>query len=202
MALLNTQIATSTASFVWMLLDTTLRGQPSVLGMLSGAVSGLVAITPACGFVDPTGAFFIGFLAGPMCYYGARLKHSFGYDDALDAFGVRTLILNTIIAKRIDFFATGSCNWRCRGRDTPCFLCGRFGMISNKSIQICVISYFVAEWRSEWNILWWSRSTIGDTNVRNRYLWWMVSIRLLLSVEICRYAAGSSGHRPRRRGRA
>ena len=85
-----------------MLLDTTLRGQPSVLGMLSGAVSGLVAITPACGFVDPTGAFFIGFLAGPMCYYGARLKHSFGYDDALDAFGVRTLILNTIIAKRID----------------------------------------------------------------------------------------------------
>ena len=87
-ALLNTQIATSAASFVWMLLDTHVRGQPGVLGMLSGAVSGLVAITPACGFVDPTGAFFIGFVAGPVCYYGARLKHSFGYDDALDAFGV------------------------------------------------------------------------------------------------------------------
>jgi len=87
-AMLTTQIATGTASLTWMLTEWAVRKQPSVLGMVSGAIAGLVCITPACGFVDQTGAFVIGFLAGPWCYFGAQLKHKLGYDDALDAFGV------------------------------------------------------------------------------------------------------------------
>ena len=63
--------------------------KPSVLGIVSGAVAGLVAVTPAAGFVNPTGAFIIGIVAGILCYFAAvRLKHAFGYDDSLDAFGV------------------------------------------------------------------------------------------------------------------
>lgn len=77
--MINTQIATSTAALAWMLLEWGVRKRPSVLGMLSGAISGLVAITPACGYVNQTGAFFIGLIAGPVCYYGASLKHSLGY---------------------------------------------------------------------------------------------------------------------------
>jgi Amt family ammonium transporter len=65
------------------------RGKPSVLGIVSGAVAGLVAITPASGFVEPGGALAIGIAAGVGCYWGATsLKHVMGYDDSLDAFGV------------------------------------------------------------------------------------------------------------------
>lgn len=88
MAGLNTQIATSMAAMTWMITEWIIFKKPSVLGMLSGAVAGLVAITPACGWVDQTGAFFIGFLAGPWCFACARIKNYAGYDDALDAFGV------------------------------------------------------------------------------------------------------------------
>jgi len=84
-----TQIATATAALAWMFAEWIARGKPSVLGIISGAVAGLVAITPASGFVDPRGALVIGIAAGIACYWGATgLKHMFGYDDSLDAFGV------------------------------------------------------------------------------------------------------------------
>jgi len=89
MAMAVTQIATATAALAWMFVEWALKGKPSVLGICSGAVAGLVAITPASGFVDPRGALIIGVAAGVICYWGATgLKHAFGYDDALDAFGV------------------------------------------------------------------------------------------------------------------
>jgi ammonium transporter, Amt family len=89
MAMAVTQIATATAALTWMFVEWALKGKPSVLGICSGAVAGLVAITPASGFVDPRGALIIGIAAGVLCYWGATgLKHAFGYDDALDAFGV------------------------------------------------------------------------------------------------------------------
>jgi Amt family ammonium transporter len=89
MAMAVTQIATATAALAWMFVEWGLRGKPSVLGICSGAVAGLVAITPASGFVDPTGALIIGIVAGLGCYWGATgLKHMMGYDDSLDAFGV------------------------------------------------------------------------------------------------------------------
>ncbi len=89
MAMAVTQIATATAALTWMFVEWIARGKPSVLGIISGAVAGLVAITPASGFVDPRGALVIGIAAGIACYWGATgLKHMFGYDDSLDAFGV------------------------------------------------------------------------------------------------------------------
>src|SRR6201999_1028918 len=89
MAMLVTQIATAVAAFTWMLVEWALKGKPTVVGICSGAVAGLVAITPASGFVGPLGAFVIGIAAGVVCYWGCTgLKHMFGYDDALDAFGV------------------------------------------------------------------------------------------------------------------
>jgi ammonium transporter, Amt family len=89
MAMAVTQIATAAAALTWMFVEWALRGKPSVLGIISGAVAGLVAITPASGFVAPSGALAIGVAAGIACYWGATgLKHALGYDDSLDAFGV------------------------------------------------------------------------------------------------------------------
>jgi Amt family ammonium transporter len=89
MAMAVTQIATAAAALSWMFTEWLLRKKPSVLGIISGAVGGLVAITPASGFVAPGGALIIGIVAGIACYWGAVwLKHVGGYDDSLDAFGV------------------------------------------------------------------------------------------------------------------
>ncbi|RAU23999.1 ammonia channel protein [Paramagnetospirillum kuznetsovii] len=89
MAMTVTQIATAAAAMSWMLAEWILRKKPSALGIISGAVAGLVAITPASGFVDPKGALIIGLIAGVVCYWGATgLKHALKYDDSLDAFGV------------------------------------------------------------------------------------------------------------------
>jgi ammonium transporter, Amt family len=92
MAMAVTHIATATAGFTWMLVEWFMRGKPTVIGICSGAVAGLVAITPASGFVGPMGAFCIGIAAGLVCYWGCTgLKHMFGYDDALDTFGVHAV---------------------------------------------------------------------------------------------------------------
>ncbi len=89
MAMAVTQIATAAAALSWMSAEWILRKKPSALGIISGAVAGLVAITPASGFVDPKGALIIGLVAGVICYWGATgLKHALKYDDSLDAFGV------------------------------------------------------------------------------------------------------------------
>ncbi len=89
MAMVVTQIATATAALTWMFVEWMHRGKPSVLGIVSGAVAGLVAITPASGYVDPSGALYIGLAAGAACYWGAVvLKNAMGYDDSLDVFGV------------------------------------------------------------------------------------------------------------------
>ncbi len=89
MAMLVTQIATASASLAWMGTEWLISKRPSVLGMTSGAIAGLVAITPASGFVDPMGALFIGIIAGVACYFASvSLKKAFGYDDSLDVWGI------------------------------------------------------------------------------------------------------------------
>jgi len=89
MAMAVTQIATAGAAIAWMFVEWLAKGKPSVLGIASGAVAGLVAITPASGFVGPMGSLIIGLIAGVACFWGATsLKHMMGYDDSLDAFGV------------------------------------------------------------------------------------------------------------------
>ncbi len=89
MAMMATQIATATAALGWMFAEWISKGKPSVLGIASGAVAGLVAITPASGYVGPTPAVVIGLVAGVVCFLAATsLKSALGYDDSLDAFGV------------------------------------------------------------------------------------------------------------------
>jgi Amt family ammonium transporter len=89
MAMTVTQIATAVAGFTWMLVEWIARGKPTVIGICSGAVAGLVAITPASGFVGPVGSMVIGVAAGVFCYWGVTgLKRILGQDDALDCFGV------------------------------------------------------------------------------------------------------------------
>ena len=89
MAMAVTHISTATAGFTWMLIEWSSHGKPRVLGIATGAVAGLVAITPASGYVGPVGALVIGLSAGALCYWGANgLKRQFGYDDSLDVFGV------------------------------------------------------------------------------------------------------------------
>jgi Amt family ammonium transporter len=92
MAMTVTQIATAAAALAWMFTEWIVRGKPSILAIISGAVAGLVAITPASGWVDPTGALVIGIAAGIICAWAVMwLKARLGYDDALDAFGVHAV---------------------------------------------------------------------------------------------------------------
>ncbi len=92
MAMAVTQIAAAAAAISWMVIEWISRGKPSVLGIVSGAVAGLVAITPASGYVDPSAALIIGLVAGLVCYWGAvLLKPKLGYDDSLDVFAVHGL---------------------------------------------------------------------------------------------------------------
>jgi len=88
-AFLSTHVATATAAFTWALLDWTINKKPTVIGICTGAVAGLVAITPAAGFVGVLGAVVIGIIVAVVCYFMVSVvKHKFGYDDSLDAFGV------------------------------------------------------------------------------------------------------------------
>lgn len=84
-----TQVATAAAGLTWALVEWWHNGSPTVLGTVTGAIGGLVAITPACGFVSPMSAILIGLMAGLLCYLAvAVIKGKLGYDDSLDAFGV------------------------------------------------------------------------------------------------------------------
>jgi Amt family ammonium transporter len=92
MAMAVTQIAAAAAGLAWMIVEWMHHKKPTLLGVVSGAVAGLVAITPASGFVGPMGALFIGLIAGVICYWGAAfLKPKLGYDDSLDVFAVHGL---------------------------------------------------------------------------------------------------------------
>jgi Amt family ammonium transporter len=122
LALSTTQIATGAAGMSWMMTEWALKGKPTVMGVISGAVSGLVCITPACGFVDHNGAIIMGFICGIVCSFSVRLKHKLGYDDALDAFGVHgvggvlgALLTGLFASPKLNNFYPG-----CPIKDEPC----------------------------------------------------------------------------------
>ncbi|MFD0893278.1 ammonium transporter [Luteolibacter ambystomatis] len=109
-AFMTTTLAAATAGFVWALIEGVHRGKPSVLGFCSGVVAGLVVITPACGFVTANGAMIIGLLAGLIPYiFVTILKGKFGYDDALDTFGVHA-VGGTLGAIVTGFLASSDAN--------------------------------------------------------------------------------------------
>ncbi|MCK2221589.1 ammonium transporter [Actinomadura sp. ATCC 31491] len=104
LAFMNTQIATAVAAGAWLVVEKLRDGHATSLGVASGAVAGLVAITPACGFVDPWAAMVIGLLAGAICAYAVGLKYKLGYDDSLDVVGVH-LVGGVIGAVSLGFLA-------------------------------------------------------------------------------------------------
>jgi Amt family ammonium transporter len=141
MAMAVTQIAAAAAALAWVFAEWVLRGHPSVLGIVSGAVAGLVAITPAAGFVNPGGALVIGLAGGIGCYLGSTtLKNALGYDDALDAFGVHG-IGGAIGALLTGVFATMAI----KGGDVPVgFIDGNSGQILTQIEGILVTIAYVA----------------------------------------------------------
>ena len=109
-AFMTTTLATAVASFTWAMLEYALKGKPSVLGFCSGAVGGLVVITPACGYVDSLNAVIIGIAAGVVPFFACtKLKSWFNYDDALDTFGIHG-VGGTVGALLTGFFATAIVN--------------------------------------------------------------------------------------------
>src|SRR5690606_15287378 len=110
LAMTNTQIATAAAALSWMFIEWALRGKPTMLGTTSGAVAGLVAITPAAGFVAPLGAFIIGICGAGFAYLAAvQLKKLLGYDDSLDVFGIHG-VAGLVGAVLTGVFATTAIN--------------------------------------------------------------------------------------------
>jgi Amt family ammonium transporter len=142
-AMLNTQIATAAAALVWMFAEWIVIKKPSVLGILSGAVGGLVAITPAAGFINPTGALFIGLIAGLGCYVAAvHIKKALGYDDSLDVFGVHGVggIIGAILT---GVFADASINSLAEGATVGAQVMGVLVTIVYTAVATAVILLIV-----------------------------------------------------------
>jgi len=92
LAFVNTMVATAGAALSWLLVEWAVKGKPSLLGLISGAVAGLVAVTPASGFAGPIGSLVLGLIVSPVClFFVSTIKNKFGYDDALDVFGVHCI---------------------------------------------------------------------------------------------------------------
>jgi len=109
-AFIATHFAAAAATLGWMFIEWIKTGKPTVLGAISGAVAGLVVITPAAGFVSPMAGIIMGFAGGILCFFGATvLKHMFGYDDSLDAFGVHG-VGGTLGALLTGVFASATVN--------------------------------------------------------------------------------------------
>lgn len=145
MAMVTTQVATAMAALAWMFAEWATKKKPSVLGIASGAVAGLVAITPAAGFVDVKGALIIGLAAGVVCFWGATgLKHMMGYDDSLDAFGVHGVggilgaLLTGIFAVKDIGGADGSLATQALGVGVTIVYCGIVTFILLKLVNLAI----------------------------------------------------------------
>jgi Amt family ammonium transporter len=141
MAMAATQIATGGAALSWMVAEWVFRKKPSLLGMISGAVAGLVAVTPASGFVDAEGGLVIGLIAGVVCFFAtSTLKNALGYDDSLDAFGVHG-IGGMVGAILTGVFATQAVT----GSETPVgWIDGNIGQIGTQPYGVAITIAYCA----------------------------------------------------------
>ncbi len=138
MAMMVTQLATAAAALAWMFVEWMKHGKPSVLGITTGAVAGLVAITPASGFVGPMGALAIGAIAGVICFFSATsMKRMFGYDDSLDAFGVHG-VGGTVGALLTGVFAAYALGGQGNGAGSDISILSQLG-IQLKSVALTVV---------------------------------------------------------------
>jgi Amt family ammonium transporter len=136
-AFVATQFGAAAAALAWLFVEWWVSGKPSVLGAISGAVAGLVAITPASGFVQPMAAIFIGAAAGVVCYLMvSKVKRKFGYDDALDAFGVHGAG-GTLGALLTGVFATRAVNDLRSGKAMG-WVDGDGGQVVNQAIAVAI----------------------------------------------------------------
>jgi len=145
MAMAVTQIATAAAALSWMFSEWMVQSKPSVLGIISGAVAGLVAITPASGFVAPGGALVIGIVAGVICFWASTsLKNALGYDDSLDAFGVHG-IGGIVGALLTGVFAVGAFSATADSPDgSPGLLEGNPGQLLTQAYGVAVTLVYTA----------------------------------------------------------
>ena len=144
-AFTNTTLATCTAVLGWLLVEQFRDGKPTTLGAASGAVAGLVAVTPACGYVAPFGALAIGLIAGAVCALAVGLKFRFGFDDSLDVVGVHLVggIVGTLL---IGFFGTKSVNAAALG-ENGLFYGGGLTQLGRQAIAagaVMVYSFVIA----------------------------------------------------------
>jgi ammonium transporter, Amt family len=142
-AFLMTHIAAATATLSWLIIEWKHRGKPTLLGAASGAVAGLVAITPASGFVGPLAALAIGFGAGAICYFGVNIKSYFGYDDSLDAVGVHG-VGGTFGALATGLFASKAIN--AAGADGLFFGNPSLLLVQLLSVIVAVVYAFSITW--------------------------------------------------------
>jgi Amt family ammonium transporter len=136
-AFLNTQVAGAAAVCGWLLVERFRDGHPTTLGAASGAVAGLVAITPSCGSVNPLGALAIGALAGVACCYAVGLKYRMGYDDSLDVAGVHGVggLLGTLL---IGLLATSAVT----GGDDGLFFGGGVHLLGRQALAAVVVAVY------------------------------------------------------------
>jgi Amt family ammonium transporter len=134
-AFVNTNTATGAALLGWLLVEKIRDGHATTLGAASGAVAGLVAITPACGFVSPMGSIAIGFLAGVICALAVGLKNKFKFDDALDVVGVH-LVGGILGALAIGFFATKMTN---SAGTNGIFYGGNWTLLQHQAIAVAAV---------------------------------------------------------------
>jgi Amt family ammonium transporter len=144
-AFTNTTVATCAAVLGWLLVEQIRDGKPTTLGAASGAVAGLVAITPACGFVNPLGGIALGLIAGAVCAMAISLKYKFGFDDSLDVVGVHLVggIVGTLL---IGFFGTKSVNSAALG-ENGLFYGGGFTQLGRQALaagSVLVYSFVMA----------------------------------------------------------
>jgi len=141
MALLVTQVATAAAAVTWMFVEWNAKGKPTAVGIATGAVAGLVAITPASGTAGPMGALIIGVAAGAICYWAATsLKSKYGYDDSLDVFGVHGVggIVGAIL--------TGLCAHNMFGGSEGLFDISAQMWVQTKSVLLTIVWSAIATW--------------------------------------------------------
>ncbi|MFI1155268.1 ammonium transporter [Streptomyces sioyaensis] len=136
-AFVNTQVATAAAMLGWLAYEKLRHGSFTTLGAASGAVAGLVAITPACGAVSPLGSIAVGVIAGVLCAMAVNLKYKLGYDDSLDVIGVH-LVGGVVGSLLIGFFATGGVQSKAKGL----FYGGGFEQLGKQTVGVvCVLLY-------------------------------------------------------------
>jgi Amt family ammonium transporter len=142
-AFLMTHIAAATATLSWLIVEWKHRGKPTLLGAASGAIAGLVAITPASGFVGPLAALAIGIGAGALCYFGVNIKNIFGFDDSLDAVGIHG-VGGTFGALATGLFASKAIN--AAGADGAFFGNPSLLLVQLLSIAVAIVYAFCVTW--------------------------------------------------------